>query len=392
MAAAPLLPRGLVTALGSSQLICWGISYYLIGVFAEAIIDDTGWTAGQVHGGYSLALVVMGLVSARIGRWIDRRGGRVVMSTGSLLCAAACTLLALATSLTVYYLAWALLGLAMRMFLYDTAFAALARIGGTAARPAISHITLLGGLASTVFWPFGHWLIALLGWRTALLVYAVIATATLLLHRRIPDIRSDQGTSAAQGPVRQPHRHHVVCTLLFTWIVTCAGLLNAAMSAHMIGLMSGLGLSTALAIQLAALRGVGQTSARLVEVFFGRRWHPATLNLAATALLPFAFVVALPTPLGLVGGLGFAILYGAGNGLVTITRGSLPLVLFDSRVYGHLVGRLLAPGFLVAAAAPLAFAWLQQALGAAPTMGVALAIATSMSLASLLLWHLARSA
>ncbi len=385
------VPRGLVTVLGTSQLVCWGISYYLIGVFAESIIAETGWSPTAVHGGYSLALVVMGLVSARVGRWIDRHGGRFAMSSGSLLCALGCALLASAGSLATYYLAWAILGLAMRLFLYDAAFATLARIAGSGARAAISRITLLGGLASTVFWPLGHALIGWLGWRGALLVYAGFALSTLWLHCRIPAEAAPPDAHAAPTLARSSNRHRIACAWLFAWVVTCAGLLNAAMSSHMISLLSALGLGTALAIQLSALRGVGQTSARLVEVLFGHHWHPTTLNLVATALLPLAFLATLPTPLGLAGGLGFAVLYGAGNGLVTITRGSLPLVLFDTRVYGQLVGRLLAPGFLVAAASPMVFAWLHDTLGAGRTLLVGMGVATSMTIASLALWHLARS-
>ena len=131
--------------------------------------------------------------------------------------------------------------------------------------------------------------------------------------------------------------------------------------------------------------------ARLVEVLFGHHWHPATLNLVATAVLPLAFAATLPAPLGIAGGLAFAVLYGAGNGLVTITRGSLPLVLFDTRVYGQLVGRLLAPGFLVAAAAPMAFAWCEAALGARATAFLAMLLAASMTMASAALWRLSRN-
>lgn len=385
-----VVPPGLVAMLGTSQLVCWGISYYLIGVFADTIVADTGWSRSQVHGGYSLALVAMGLTSARIGRLVDSHGGRTVMSLGSMLCALACLMLSLAEHLGAYYLAWLLLGCAMRMFLYDAAFAALARIAGREARQPISRITLLGGLASTVFWPFGHWLAASFGWRAALAVYAALALATLFLHRAIPTTRcahAEPGTAPEPTPlVRRPR----LCALLFAWIVTAAGLLNSAMSAHMIGLMTALGLGASLAIQVSALRGVGQTSARLVEVMFGRHWHAATLNLAATALLPIAFVAALPAPLGLPGAVAFALFYGSGNGLVTITRGSLPLAMFDARTYGHVVGRLLAPGFLFAAAAPLAFAWMLEAGGARAALLAAMAVAASMAIASLALWRFAR--
>ena len=127
------VPARLVWALGTSQLLCWGVSYYLIGLFDEAMAADLGQGLPVIHGGFTLALVVMGLVSSAVGRAIDRRGGRAVMVAGSLLMAAGCVGLALAHGLILYYASWVLLGLAMRMALYDAAFAALARIGGRAA-------------------------------------------------------------------------------------------------------------------------------------------------------------------------------------------------------------------------------------------------------------------
>src|SRR3546814_4453972 len=134
----------------------------------------------------------MGASSPMIGRAIDRHGGRPVMAAGSLLTALGCAGIALSDGAAAYYAAWLCLGLAMRMTLYDAAFAALARIGGPQAKRPISQITLLGGLASTAFWPIGHFLAESFGWRAALLVYAGFALLTLPLHLAIP--RSEEHT------------------------------------------------------------------------------------------------------------------------------------------------------------------------------------------------------
>ena len=165
-----MITRRLVNTLGLSQLVCWGISYYLIGGFGELMVADLGWSRALVYGGFSASLAVMGLTSQMTGRFIDRHGGRKVMATGSCLIGLGCAMLALAHGVATYYAAWLVLGLAMRLTLYEAAFASLARIGGPAARRPISQITLLGGLASTVFWPIGSFLAAALGWRGAVLV------------------------------------------------------------------------------------------------------------------------------------------------------------------------------------------------------------------------------
>ncbi|MGH6927472.1 MAG: MFS transporter, partial [Dongiaceae bacterium] len=181
-----MVPRRTVFCLGLSQLVCWGISYYLIGAFGDAIAADLGWSPSLVYGGFSAALVIMGLSSPPIGRAIDRHGGRAVMVAGSGVTALGCVGLALAHHAVTYYAAWLCLGLAMRMTLYDAAFAALARIAGAAAKRPISQVTLLGGLASTAFWPIGHALAASFGWRGAVLAYAGFALLTIPLHLALP--------------------------------------------------------------------------------------------------------------------------------------------------------------------------------------------------------------
>ncbi len=354
-----MITRRVVLALSYSQLVCWGISYYLIGGFGPLIGAEFGWAAAWVYGGFSFALVVMGLSSAWVGRRIDAHGGRPVMMAGSVLTALACAAMASAQGLVQYYLAWGVLGLAMRCTLYDAAFAALARLGGGAARRSISQITLAGGLASTTFWPLGHGLAAAYGWRVALWCYAGFALSTLVAHALIPGGRY---TAEANAQARQPAplartaQAQRLAGALYALIAVVTNFLNSAMSAHMIGVLGGLGLAASAAVAIAALRGVGQSSARLAELMFGARLHPLVLNLGAIAVLPICFLLGLLSGQSIAFATAFAFIYGAGNGLITITRGSLPLVLFDVRVYGSLVGRLLAPSFIVSAAAPVLYA------------------------------------
>jgi MFS family permease len=158
--------------------VSWGVSYHLIAVFGESIAAELGWSRAVTYGGLTLALVVTGLCSPLAGGAIDRLGGRPAMATGSLLNALGCIGVAMTHHLPLYYAAWVSLGLGMRLTLYEAAFAALARIGGPDARRPMSQITLLGGLASTVFWPIGHALGERLGWRGALVVYAALAVLT----------------------------------------------------------------------------------------------------------------------------------------------------------------------------------------------------------------------
>ena len=374
-----MIPRRTVFCLGLSQLVCWGISYYLIGVFGALMAADLGWSLTAVYGGFTAALVVMGLSSPVIGRMIDRYGGRRVMVTGSVLTAVGCAAMAVSHTVFVYYAAWLCVGLAMRMTLYEAAFAALARIGGPDSRLAISQITLLGGLASTTLWPIGQALAAHFGWRTAVFVYAVFALLTIPLHLAIPDTRYgdlQQGRPTVKRvPLAESPRDRVIAGSLYALIATLANFLNAGMSAHMIAMLAGFGLAASVSVWISTLRGIGQTSARFCEVLFGKRMHPLTLNLVAALVLPFCFAVGLLSGQFVVAAIAFAFFYGAGNGIVTITRGTLPLVLFDPRTYGAFTGRLLVPSFIISAFAPIVYAYVIQRLGEAGALYLSIALA-----------------
>jgi MFS family permease len=381
-----LIPRRTVLLLGLSQLICWGVTYYLIGVFGDLIVADLRWSPSLVHGGFSAALLVMGFASPLAGWWIDRYGGRPVMAAGSGLGALGCLGLAGAHDPAMYYAAWLCLGLAMRFTLYDAAFAALARIGGPLARRPIAQITLLGGLASTAFWPIGHVLAERLGWRGALVAYAAFALLTVPLHLAIPDYRYDEvGMLPAPSLPAATRRDRRVAAALYALVVTLTTFLNSGMSAHMIGILSGLGLAAAVAVSVATLRGVGQSTARLTEVLFGARVHPLSLNLSAAAVLPVCFAAGLLSGQLLAAAIAFAFLYGAGNGILTITRGTIPLVLFDPRTYGAFVGRLLVPSFLLSAAAPLAYAAVIERLGHSAALVLSIGVAAIILVAVLAL-------
>jgi hypothetical protein len=400
-----LILRSTVLFLGLSQLVCWGTAYYLIGGFGHVIGEDLGWSRDLVYGGFSVALLVMGCASPLAGRLIDRHGGRRIMAIGSVLIALGCAGIALSHGLALYYASWICLGIAMRLTLYDAAFATLARIGGPSARKPMAQVTLFGGLASTVFWPFGHVLTDHFGWRAALFVYAGVALLTLPLHLAIPAGRhgeaaparltvpssaapSSIGSSPAEPPpLAGTPRDRFAAGALYAFITAAVNFLNSGMSAHMINILAGLGLAAGAAVWIATLRGVAQSAARLAEVLFGVRLDAFHLNMVATGLLPFAFLAGLAGGVFVPAALAFAFVYGAGNGLTTITRGTLPLALFDRATYGHIVGRLLIPSFIVSAAGPIVYATVIERAGSQAALILSAAIAL-LALAAAVVLHL----
>ncbi|MEQ1614997.1 MAG: MFS transporter, partial [Hyphomicrobiaceae bacterium] len=167
------MPRAVIS-LGITQIIGWGTTIYALGVLAKPIATDTGWRTDLVILGITVALLASSLVSTTVGRLIDRRGGRMVMLAGSAFVALMQVAIALAPNLTGYLVAWALLGLAMRLCLYDAAFAALVQVTPSRGRMAISYLTLFGSFASSIFWPIGHILAEQFGWRTTFLIFAAM--------------------------------------------------------------------------------------------------------------------------------------------------------------------------------------------------------------------------
>ncbi|MFY3549864.1 MFS transporter [Achromobacter insolitus] len=380
-----MIPPRAIVCLGLTQLVGWGVTYYLIGALGPAMAADLGWNPATVYGGFSAAIVVMAMVSPLAGMAVDRWGGHRVMPAGAVLGALGCAGLSMAHALPGYFLAWAVLGVGMRLCLYDAAFASLARAAGPSARRPMSQITLFGGLASTVMWPVGHALSEWLGWRAAVLAYAALALATLPLYLALPRGRYSAaagGKDKASSGLTRNAAERRLAGVLYALIAMLTNFLAAGNAAHLISLLSGLGLAAAAAVSVAALWGVGQFAARLADVALGSRLHPLTLTLAVCAVLPLCFLLALLSGGNLYATAAYALLYGACNGLLTITRGTLPLALFDFRSYGALVGALLIPSFLLTAASPVAYAYIVDSYGARSAMALSAGLAAAICAAA----------
>jgi MFS family permease len=252
-----------VVALGFTQIIAWGTTLYALGVLGKPIAADTGWSQSLVFGGLTIALLVSSAASTWVGRLIDRRGCRRVMSMGSILAAVGLVALAQVTHPYAYLAVWAFLGLAMRMTLYDAAFAALVQVTPSRGRRAISYLTLFGGFASTVFWPIGYELNANYGWRTTLLVFAAINLCVCLplhwlgLARRDADnVAADDGTPAAAAVPADPPLEGAARTIgmvLFGLIGAATAVAFGALAVHLVPILEATGLTLATAVFLASL-------------------------------------------------------------------------------------------------------------------------------------------
>jgi MFS family permease len=383
-----------VSALGVAQILSWGTSFYFPAVLAAPIVADTDWPLAWVVGGTSIGLLTAGLISPRVGRIIDKHGGRPVLATSSLLHALGLIIIAVAPLLPVYLFGWVLVGTAMGTGLYDAAFAGLGRLYGREARGPITNLTLFGGFASTVCWPLGAFLVATFDWRITALVYAGLHLfITLPLHLVMPAGKAATSNDTASGEAVTNHAevspiaHERLIFALAALVMTFAAGIGSVVVVHLLIFLQARGLDFAAAVSLGTLFGPAQVGARVVERLFGRHYHPIWTMIAACALMAIGLAMLL---------FGFPLLalvivfYGGGYGISWIARGTLPLALFGPERYAILMGRLGFPSLIVQALAPSAGALLVEHSGVDATIAALTVLAVINVVFIAVLWSLCR--
>lgn len=362
-----------VTLLGSAQTLAWASSYYLPAMLAAPMARDLGVSVPTVFAAFSVALIVSALLGPFAGRSIDRWGGRPVLMATNGVFAAGLALLAIAQGPVGLFAGWVVIGIGMGSGLYEAAFAALVRLYGRDSRNVITGITLIAGFASTVGWPLTSLLEAQFGWRGACFAWAALHLVLgLPLNALLPradaapaNNASSAGGASAPGDSTQGEASPEQATraaVLLAFVFAATWFVSTSMAAHLPQLLQASGTSLATAVAVGALIGPAQVAGRLLEFGVLRRVHPLLSARLATLMHPIGATVLM-----LVGGPAaavFAILHGAGNGILTIAKGTLPLVLFGPAGYGQRQGILVMPARVAQALAPWLFGLLLARWGA----------------------------
>jgi MFS family permease len=383
--------RIVVAALGVTQILAWGSTFYLLGVLANPIARDTGWGYDWVISGVSVGLLTAGAVSPRVGRAIGKWGGRRVLALSAVLLAGGLLLLGTSQSIAWYLTAWLLIGAGMGSGLTDAAFSTLGSIYGEDARSPITSLTLFAGFASTLCWPLSAYLVERLGWRGACFIYAAIqiGVALPILLLALPGrsfIAPSTDHEGARSRASLAPGELPIFALLAVVLTLSAAILSM-LGIHLLPLLQARGLELSAAVGLGAIVGPSQVGARVVEMLAGRHYHPIWTMVGSAAL------VAIGT------GLLFAdfpvysvaiVLYGAGNGIGSVARGTLPLVLFGSSRYPILMGRLALSILMSMALSPFLGAIAFQVGGANSTLGLIAFLGAANVLLVGLLWTLSR--
>lgn len=395
---------GVVLRLGATQTLAWASSYYLPALLAAPLALGVGMSVTHVFGAFTLALVISALVGPVAGRAIDRHGGRNVLLLTNMLFAAGLTWLGLAQAEWHVWAAWCVIGVAMGSGLYDAAFAALVRFYPLSARNAITGITLIAGFASTVGWPLTQWGIDVMGWRSTCIGWAALHLFLgMPLHiqlprgpvERTPSLETVTEVGAATRDVTSQVASPVYPTagngvaIAVATVFAIVWFTSTAMAAHLPLLLQTQGLSAENALVVAMLVGPAQVMGRVLEFRLLRRAHPILSSRLATVGHPLGVLLLVSSvPFG---GWMFAVMHGMGNGILTIAKGTLPLVVFGAAGYGERQGWLMAPARCAQAFAPLLFGvaiatWGGNALWLTAGLGL-LALALLQGLKLRLLGH-----
>ena len=359
--------------LGLSQIVGYGTLYYSFAILARSAAPILDWPEPWLFAAFSGGLLLGGLVAPEVGRRIDRHSAGAVMALGSIVAAAALLAAGMATNGPAFAVAVIIMQIAGTLVLYDAAFTALVQATGAEARKRITHLTLIAGFASTIFWPLTSWLDAALGWRN---VYIAFALANLLvcvpIHAALAPRRgasaaapADVPPASGNAPVHAPASAMWFATLGFG----LSGFALSAILAQMVPLLTAFGLGAS-ALLVSTLFGPAQVLVRFVNLMIGAARHPIGAALLALTLLPAAIaVLALGAP-AIIAAVLFAVMLGFGSGLKSIVQGSLPLALFGASGYGARLGLMASVRQVLASVAPFALAFLIDALGVRPALWI----------------------
>jgi MFS family permease len=377
--------RRLVGWLSLAQLITWGSVFYTFALLLEPVERELGLTRAQSSLAFSLALLAEGVLAYPVGRWIDRGHERAVMTGGSLLVALCLALHTQVRSVAAFYAVWLVLGAALAATLYTPVFAVVTRRFPSDFRRAIITLTFLGGLASTVFIPLSAWLVAALGWRGALWVLAAIHLLVCVpLHAwqlRGAPVAAAHAQAESHSPASLLGSAPFL--LIGVFVVGMMGI-TAALPPHMISLLRESGLPPAWVIAIPASIGVIQVLGRLLLFFFEHRFDLHVANRAIPWLIPLGLAALLAGAAHPGVALLFVVLYGLGNGMLTIVKGTAIAQYVSRQHVASLNGALGLPSAVARAVAP----WLLGLLWTAEAgyrWGLAVLLATGI-VAALALW------
>ncbi len=356
-----------IIVLGAGQCVYWGVLYYAYAVLQLPLAATLHASPAQIAGAYSVGLAITGLSAPAIGRWLDRGAAVALMRHGSMLAAGLLFAWSWVATLPALYVVWVGLGMTMATLLYEPAFALVREVMSEnhARARSIATVTILGGLASTLFLPFTAGLLSRMGWQDALRILSGLVLFTAVVVDRFAlrplathgiHVRSLPAAMAEVAPARAPRRWPAGFWRLRA-VFFCSTFAGMALTVQLIPTLVERGESAELAAGVLAMLGIMQLPGRIF-VLSGRRLPGATwllvlpLLLQASGLLLLAFKASLWVAL-----LGMSV-FGMGAGLNTLARPLVIQALYGCMNAGRLNGDLVRAQHAARAIGPIAISTL----------------------------------
>lgn len=352
-----------VGVVGAAQILASGATHYLPAVIAAAACQELGLSNSLFFAAYSMALAVSGLAGPFAGRLVDRMGGRPVLMMSNVIFAIGLILMALSIGTLSLFISFAIIGFGMAMGLFEVAFSAIVRLIGKNSRNAITGVTLLAGFASAVGWTSSVYVESRYGWRGVCWFWALLHLCFgLPLHSLLPSISKTRVNNAAPAASdlqikieepSQPPEPSKLTGYLLAFVFAISAFIGMALMSHLPRLLEGMGVPLAVAFSIGALVGPSQVMGRLIDFAFLRKIHPLIGTRIAALAHPLSGALLLL--IGAPFALPFVVLHGLGNGVLIISRGTLPLAIYGTKGYGQRQGWLMMPSKFAQAAAPFVF-------------------------------------
>jgi len=359
-----------VLGLGVTTTIGYGTLYYSITIMSEELAREFLWSKSFIFAILSLGILLGGLIAPIVGKTLDKHGARNIMSVGSVLCAVGLFSLSFIETKLDYILAILFLESVSVLVLYEAAFVAFSQLAGVKARLPIIQITLMAGFASTIFWPLISYLLTIISWRE---VYQILALfhvfIALPIHFYIlkpnlkvdnKDLKEETFTDCICLEGKSRKKSFILLAIAFSLIAIPV----TAMQTQFLALFKGFGIEAATAVALGAIIGPSQVVARVIDMVFSKKSTPMVTAVVSTAIMTLGLMILLFSGYDYIYALLFVILYGAGQGLTDIVRGTLPLYLYGKDGYGKTIGGLNLFRLIVTSMVPFGFAVILETFGA----------------------------
>jgi predicted MFS family arabinose efflux permease len=377
--------RVLVSSLAATTTAGYGVLFYAYGVLLLPMEADLGWRRSVLTGAFTAALVVNAVLTIPVGRWLDRHEPRPLLTLGALAGTVLVVLWGLSDRTAMFYAVWIGLGACMAVLFYEPAFTILTkRLAGAERHRAITAVTLLAGLASTIFGPLTALLERSFGWRGAVVTLGVILGAVTIplftLSLRGPAAReasvAHPSDTAPRDALRSPRFWGLTAAYVLSSIATFA------IAVYLVPYLRGEGWTSASSAVVLGCVGLVQVLGRSI---FGRltlRWSAASLGtwVLGSKAVGIAILTMWPTPFGIA---AFLIVYGAANGLQTLTRATVVADLYGAAHYGSISAVISAICSIIGSFAPFAVVGAVELVGSdEPVLWGLAAVALASALAN----------